>query len=295
MANSGGIASPYRGRLAPSPTGLLHLGHFNTFRIAAQRAREAAGRLVMRIEDLDQARCRPEFESMMLEDLRWAGLDWHEGPDCGGPHAPYRQSERLLFYKAAWQRMKSAGLIYPCSCTRRDVVQAAGAPHGEDGEPIYSGACRERHAAMSEADAVGCNWRFRVPDGQAIRFEDALQGSQRFVAGVDFGDFLVWRKDGIPSYELAVVVDDAAMEITEVVRGADLLKSTARQLLLYRALGLKEPSFCHADLVLDADGRRLAKRDGALGLRNLRERGARPEELPQLARPPPAPAKPREI
>ncbi len=249
----------YRGRLAPSPTGYLHLGHARTFRIAQQRA--AGGTLVLRIEDLDAGRCRPEYEEAIETDLRWFGLEWQEGP--------YRQSERLEFYRAAWRRLKASGAIYPCRCTRRDVQAAAGAPHAEDAEPIYPGTCRG--AAI---ESTNTNWRFAVPDGAAVEWTDLGAGPQRYVAGKDFGDFLIWRRDGVPAYQLAVVVDDAAMGITEVVRGEDLLLSTAQQILLYRALGLTPPAFYHCPLVTDQEGRRLSKRRGSHSLRDLREAGA---------------------
>jgi glutamyl-tRNA synthetase len=265
-------SSLYRGRIAPSPTGYLHLGHAMTFRTAWERAR--GGALVLRVEDLDAARCRAEYRDAIVEDLRWFGLDWQEGPDIGGPCAPYVQSRRDYF--ATWRRLRDAGLIYPCTCSRRDVSSALSAPHGkeqsEGDEPLYPGACRHR---IAEAGAIetpaGVNWRFRVPDGEEVVFTDERLGGQRAVAGRDFGDFIVWRKDNIPSYQLAVVADDAAMEITEVVRGEDLLQSTFRQILLYRALGLRAPAWVHCPLVRDSQGRRLAKRDHALSLRELRK------------------------
>lgn len=270
----------YRGRLAPSPTGYLHLGHARTFWIAQQRAEAAGGALILRSDDLDGARCRPEFSTAMIEDLRWFGLRWSEGPDIGGQHAPYVQSERMAPYVAAFERLRALGIIYPCVCSRQDVVRALGAPHASEEEPIYPGTCRppegrrERPKAKDET-----NWRFRVPDGEAINFDDSALGAHAETAGRDFGDFLVWRKDGLPSYQLACVVDDAAMGITEVVRGADLLTSTCRQLLLYRALGLAAPAFHHCALLTDARGIRLAKRADALSLRTLRAGGATPEEL----------------
>lgn len=256
----------YRGRLAPSPTGYLHLGHAATFRVAQERATAAGGRLVLRIEDLDRERCRPEFVDSLLEDLRWAGLRWDEGP--------FWQSARLPVYVTAWRRLAAAGLVYPCRCTRKDLARALSAPHAEDeqAEPIYPGTCRPEAALpRTETEPGAQNWRFRVPVGEAVTFVDGLHGPQRFVAGVDFGDFLVWRRDGLPSYQLAVVADDAAMGITEVVRGADLLRSTALQLLLYRALGAAPPAWHHVPLVLGPDGRRLAKRVGAHSLRELRQ------------------------
>ena len=280
---------PYRGRIAPSPTGYLHLGHARTFWTAQQRARDAGGTLVLRNEDLDFSRCRTEFVTAMIEDLHWFGFKWQEGPDVGGPHAPYNQSERLNLYRAALEKLRVAGFVYPCRCSRQDVRQALGAPQGADDEPIYPGTCRPSlppgrpisgsHPLPYSADGPRINWRFRVSDGEEIRFVDGAQGPQQFVAGRDFGDFVVWRHDDLPAYQLAVVVDDAAMGITEVVRGADLLVSTARQILLYWALGWTVPAFFHCPLVLDQAGKRLAKRHDALSLRALRQQGTSPEQV----------------
>jgi len=283
-------AGVYRGRIAPTPTGHLHLGHYATFRTAWERARAARGVLVYRNEDIDPQRCRPEYAAAALDDLRWAGLDWDEGPDLGGAHAPYDQSARLELHRAACARLVSEGRAFFCTCSRRDLAGAAGAPHDDGGEPLYPGTCRTRRERPSEG--VPAAIRFRVPDGEAVSFVDGRLGPQCFVAGRDFGDFVIWRRDDAPAYELAVVVDDAAMGITEVVRGEDLLLSTARQILLYRALGVEPPAFFHCPLVRDADGHRLAKRHAALSLRELRARGVRPEELPGLSgvangRPPP--------
>jgi glutamyl-tRNA synthetase len=270
----------YRGRLAPSPTGLLHVGHGCTFWTAYQRVREHRGVLVFRNEDLDPQRSRPEFAQAMIDDLLWLGIHWDEGPDVGGPHCPYVQSQRLNLYLDAFSKLRDRGYIYPCNCSRKDLAQAASAPQDADDEPLYSGRCRCRIAeARNFSSPAGMNWRFRVPDGEAITFTDLRQGRQEFVAGRDFGDSLVWRRDNVPAYQLAVVVDDAGMEITEVVRGADLLKSTARQILLYGALGLRCPDFYHCDLVRDENGIRLAKRHDALSLRTLREQGKTPDEI----------------
>jgi glutamyl/glutaminyl-tRNA synthetase len=293
----------YRGRIAPSPTGLLHLGHARTFWIAARRAAENRGALILRNEDLDPQRCRAEFVAAMIEDLRWLGISWDEGPDCGGEFGPYSQSERREFYFAAWRKLRDGGWIYPCTCSRRDVALAASAPNEGDDEPVYPGRCRPAEAKSlglrptgqplrlrsgqargavptwavadnpSFAEPKGVNWRFRVPDGEVVSFDDLHFGPQTAIAGKDFGDFIVWRRDEVPAYHLAVVVDDAAMRISEVVRGADLLKSTARQILLYRVLGLEVPDYYHCDLVRDEAGVRLAKRNDALSIRKLRELG----------------------
>lgn len=275
----------YRGRLAPSPTGLLHLGHAATFFEAARRAREADGTLVLRNDDLDQQRSRPEFYRAMLEDLRWLGLEWQEGPDVGGPFAPYSQSERGELYLKAWRKLAEDGFLYPCRCTRKELALAASAPHeNADEEPNYPGTCRPQEMPRRAESPEGMNWRFRVLDGEEVEFDDGNFGSQQFVAGRDFGDFLVWRRDGVAAYQLACVADDAAMGITEVVRGADLLKSTARQILLYRALGLRPPEWYHCELVTDARGERLAKRHDALAIRALREQGKNPNEVVEMGR-----------
>lgn len=277
-----------RGRLAPTPTGLLHVGHARTFAVAAERAGVAG--FVLRIEDLDGPRCRPEYAAAALDDLRWLGLAWNEGPDVGGPHAPYVQSERAAWYLEIWRRLEATGLIYPSPHSRRDVEAAATAPHeaephaaGEssrpaDGEPIFPPALRPAQRERA-GEPGGVPWRFRVPDGRVIEFQDGLCGTVRRTAGLDFGDFVVWRRDDLAAYELAVVADDHAMAIEEVVRGADLLTSTARQLLLYEALGWTPPAFAHPPLVCDSSGRRLAKRTGGLAIRDLRAAGWSPAEV----------------
>ena len=265
--------SQYRGRLAPSPTGLLHIGHARTFWIAAQRAIEHRGALVLRNEDLDPQRSRPDFANAMLENLHWLGIRWTEGPDCGGDHGPYTQSERRAHYLDAWRRLRDGGFIYPCTCSRKDLAQAASAPNDSDDEPVYPGHCRGRTDAADFPAPSGVNWRFRAPDGKQVAFGDLNLGEQRYVAGHDFGDFLIWRRDDVPSYQLAVVVDDAAMRVTEVVRGADLLKSTSRQLLLLRSLALPVPAYFHCELLRDTSGVRLADRHDHLSIRNLRQSG----------------------
>jgi len=273
----------YRGRLAPSPTGYLHLGHVRTFLIAEQRAAEEGGTLIFRNEDLDPDRCRAEFSSALYEDLHWIGLKWAEGPDCGGEYGPYSQSQRRNLYLEQWRKLRDTGSIYPCTCSRKELALSATAPNDADDEPLYPGNCRCRQDATSFPAPAGVNWRFRVPEGQEITFLDQRLGAQSFVAGSDFGDFVIWRRDDVPAYQLAVVADDHAMEISEVVRGADLLKSTARQLLLYRALGFAVPQFYHCDLVRDEAGTRLAKRHDALSIRHLRVSGWTREQVRERA------------
>jgi glutamyl/glutaminyl-tRNA synthetase len=269
---------PLRGRLAPTPSGYLHVGHARTFAIAANRTVGAG--LVLRIEDLDRERCRPEYADATVDDLAWLGFAWTEGPDIGGPHAPYRQGERTAWYLETWRRLAAARLIYPSPHSRRDVEEAAIAPHAmpHDEEPVFPATLRPAAWDLPR-EPGGVAWRFRVPDGRTIEFQDALAGTVRRTAGVDFGDFVIWRRDDVAAYELAVVADDHAMEIEEVVRGEDLLTSTARQILLYESLGWRPPAWCHAPLVRDAAGRRLAKRAGSLAIRELRRRGLSPGEV----------------
>jgi len=286
-------APGYRGRLAPSPTGYLHVGHARTFWTAWQRARASGGTLVMRMEDLDPDRSRAAYADAAIEDLRWLGIRWQEGPGEGGPFGPYEQSRRHDVYLAAWRTLLERGYLYPCRCSRKDLEASLAAPHEEnatlrlragdpqDDESIYPGTCRGLQGTVPNQMEMpeGIHWRFRVPDGEMVEFEDQNLGTQRFVAGRDFGDFVVWRRDGVPSYQLACVADDAAMGITEVVRGADLLKSTARQMLLNRALDFRDPAWFHCRLILDQNGRRLAKRQDSLSLRALRQQGITPMNI----------------
>lgn len=249
----------YRGRIAPSPTGRLHEGHRRTFLTAAERAR--GGALILRIEDIDRQRCREEYCQHAIEDLRGWGICWTEGPDVGGGCGPYRQSERTALYLNAWRTLLEGGHLFPCSRSRKDVAQAASAPHSENEEPIYPLDFRPEPGSWSSPRSPkGVNWRFRVPWGRVMTASDGRLGRQEWVVGKDFGDFIVWRQDDVPSYQLAVVVDDHAMGITEVVRGEDLVVSTARQILLYEALGWQPPAWYHTELVRDGCGRRLAKR-----------------------------------
>lgn len=228
------------------------------------RARSADGAFVLRMEDLDAPRVVPGAAEAMLDDLRWLGLDWDEGPDVGGPFGPYVQSERLDRYRDAVERLTERGHTYPCTCSRKEIAAIASAPHGEEG-PRYPGTCRSGPAHPDREPAI----RFRMPD-PAPSFDDVVHGR---VTPKAADDFVILRKDGVFAYQLACVVDDAQMGITEVLRGDDLLPSTPRQIALYRALGLPEPRFFHVPLVVGPDGERLAKRHGAITLAELRERG----------------------
>jgi glutamyl-tRNA synthetase len=259
------------GRLAPSPTGAQHVGNARTYLIAWLSARARDGRVVLRVEDIDSPRVKPGAAEGLVEDLRWLGLDWDEGPIV--------QTRRLPLYEAALARLRARELIYPCTCTRSDVERAASAPHLEHEGPVYAGTCAVRRAV----DAKGLAgrpyaWRFRVPAG-AVSFDDGFRGPTRIDLHEMGGDFVVWKAAGTPAYQLAVVVDDDALGVTEVVRGDDLVASTPRQLLLYEALGLRPPRFLHVSLVVGPDGRRLAKRHGDTRLVALRAAGVRPERL----------------
>lgn len=260
----------YRGRFAPSPTGRLHLGTARSALLGWLRARHEGGVFLLRIEDLDAPRVRDGATDAILEDLRWLGLDWDEGPDVGGPYGPYVQSERLARYDAILARLAAEGHTYPCTCSRKEIASIASAPHdGEDG-PIYPGTCRDGPLHPEREAAI----RFRMPDPPP-RFEDRLRGPSP--PGLGRGDFVLARRDGVYAYQLACVVDDHDMAITEVLRGDDLLASTPRQIALYRALGWDPPAFVHVPLVLGPDGARLAKRHGAIALAELRDAGWTPE------------------
>ena len=273
---------PVRGRFAPSPTGQLHLGNARTALLAWLDARSAGGAFLMRVEDLDRARVQPDGERRQLEDLAWLGIDWDEGPDCGGPFAPYRQSERTADYDAAIERLLAAKGAFLCACSRADVARAASAPHDDAAaEPHYPGTCREAAPAevIARAAAQGRRPAVRFAGGgERLDFVDEVHGRVVSEAGgVD--DFVLRRADGTAAYQLAVVVDDAAMKVTRVVRGDNLLRSTPRQIALYRALALTPPAFAHVPLVLTAGGERLAKRTRPAALASLRERGVAPEAV----------------
>lgn len=267
-------ARQYRGRLAPTPSGFLHLGHARTFARAIRRARERGGKIILRIEDIDRERCKPEYAKAAIDDLRAAGFSWDEGPDVGGDFGPYVQSLRFELYRRALLNLIRGGRVYPCEVSRsriREESAAEEAAHAARPKPFDDAECEplfplrlrnaggERLARRAAQNPFSFNWRFAAREGERVRFCDGNFGEMIFEAQKDFGDFLVWRKCGAPSYELAVCADDAAMKITEVVRGADLLLSTARQLLLYRALGLNPPEFFHCRLMRDADGKKMSK------------------------------------
>jgi glutamyl-tRNA synthetase len=270
----------YRGRFAPSPTGDLHLGSAATALVAWLSARAAGGRLVMRVEDIDRPRVVHGSEARQLDDLRWLGLDWDEGPDVGGPHAPYRQSERSAAYDDALARLEARGLLYRCDCSRAEIARVASAPHAGDEGPRYPGTCRPfgmRERAWKRPPAI----RLAVPDG-VVHVDDALQGAFDEDVAARVGDFVLKRGDGMYAYQLACVVDDLAMGVTEVVRGADLIDSTARQIVLARLLGGAPPAFAHVPLVVAPGGARLAKRSGGVTLREHREAGRDPRELARM-------------
>ena len=266
------MSPPLKGRLAPSPTGAQHVGNARTYLIAWLSARSRGGEVPVRIEDIDSPRIKPGAAAQALDDLRWLGLDWDGEPVV--------QTERLPLYEAALEKLKQQELVYPCTCTRSDIASAASAPHAGQEGPIYPGTCAHRSAADSEALAAGGTpfaWRFRVTDSPA--FVDDFLGEVRVDLKEAGGDFVIWKSAGTPAYQLAVVVDDAAMGVTEVIRGDDLVPSTPRQLLLYEALGHSPPRFAHVPLVVGEDGRRLAKRHGDTRLSTLRESGVKPEAL----------------
>lgn len=274
---------PAAGRFAPSPSGRIHLGNILCCLLAWLSARQKGGRVILRIEDLDTARCPRKYAVQMLEDLRWLGLTWDEGPEIGGPDGPYFQSERTELYRAALEKLTAQGLVYPCFCTRAEL-HAASAPHREDGQAIYPGTCRNlstEEAARRRLQRPPA-LRLRVPE-ETWGFTDGHMGPCHEDLARDCGDFLLRRSDGLFAYQLAVVVDDAAMGVTEVVRGGDLLDSTPRQLYLYHLLGLTPPAFYHFPLLLAPDGRRLSKRDADAGLEELRPRMTAEELLGKLA------------
>jgi glutamyl-tRNA synthetase len=287
------LERPLVGRLAPSPTGAQHLGNARTYLLAWLSIRSRGGRLILRMEDIDSPRIKRRAAQQAIDDLRWLGLDWDEGPDISGPHAPYVQTARIEHYEAALAQLRAAEQVYPCTCTRGDVAAAASAPHvGQEG-PRYPGTCSFRRAAdadeLTKRDQPFC-WRFRA---SSLRhdLDDLVAGKQTCSVGEELGDFVVYKSAGSPAYQLAVVVDDLAMGVTEVLRGDDLLPSAFRQLELYRFFSNPHtpcagavpativPAFAHVPLVVGEDGRRLAKRHGDTRISLLRERGVPPQKL----------------
>jgi glutamyl-tRNA synthetase len=259
------------GRLAPSPTGAQHVGNARTYLIAWLAARSGGGKVVLRIEDIDSPRIKPGAAEQAMDDLRWLGLNWDEGPVF--------QTQRLALYEAALAHLQAAEAVYPCTCTRSDIADAASAPHAEHEGPVYPGTCAGGRAAdYRTLGDMPFAWRFRVASGP-IEFHDDYREAVQIDLHKLGGAFVVWKSAGTPAYQLAVVVDDAAQGITQVIRGDDLIASTPRQLLLYQALGLKAPRFCHVPLVVGPDGRRLAKRHGDTRLATLRSAGVKPETL----------------
>jgi glutamyl-tRNA synthetase len=292
--------APVVGRFAPSPSGRLHLGNLACSLLAWLSAKSRGGRVVLRIEDLDAERCPRRFADQLEEDLAWLGLVWDEGGSAGGPHGPYYQSECADIYTQSYNFLKNKEVVYPCFCSRAQL-HAASAPHTSDGNVIYPGTCRALSAAEAaeKAKIKAPAWRIRVPD-EEVAFTDGCMGPHCENLLRDCGDFYLRRADGVFAYQLAVVVDDARMGVTEVVRGADLLSSTARQLYLYRLLGLQAPQFAHCPLLLAADGRRLSKRDGDQSLENLRGKYTAAEIVGKLAyvyglQPEPAPRTPESL
>ena len=271
-----------RGRYAPSPTGQLHLGNARTALLAYWQTKAQTGQFVMRVEDLDLQRSRPEFVQANLEELRWLGLLWDEGPDVGGPYAPYRQSERFRLYEEALTTLQVSGHLFECYLSRKDLrqdLEVASAPHGAGA--VYGEAQRklnEQVKAQKQFEGKTSSLRFAVKP-RTLTFRDEVLGDVTLNPAQDTGDFVVRRADGEWAYQLAVVVDDIAMNITHVLRGDDLLPSTGAQLLLYEALGAEPPVFAHVPLLLDADGSRLAKRKGSLTLTSLKAAGVKPERV----------------
>lgn len=268
------------GRYAPSPTGKLHLGNAATALWAWAQVRKAGGQFILRMDDLDEQRSKGEYVEQQLDDLRWLGIDWDHGPDSGGPSAPYFQQQRKAGYGEAFDKLNALNLVYPCFCSRKDLLHAASAPHGIEQEgPVYPSTCRglSAHEVRSKSKEKDPAFRFKLPQVPR-RFVDLVMGEQNVAAGFG-GDFILRRADGLFAYQLATVVDDAAMGITHVSRGADLLNSTPWQLALYEALGLEPPTFSHFPLWQGKDGARLAKRHGAIAIADWRRAGKSAAEL----------------
>lgn len=282
-----------RGRFAPTPSGFLHIGNALTALLAWLQMRAVGGQFLLRIEDVDEGRSRQEFARQMVDELRWLGIDWDEGPDVGGPVGPYEQRARTSLYAAAFRELERNGYLYPCFCSRADLAQVAATMNVSFAEPVYPGTCRQltkaQRSKLLAQKSPSMRFSFAASDmgvsdtgasdiGSMVRFLDLVQGSQA-VSPSSLGDFVVRRADGLFAYQLAVVVDDAAMGVTDVLRGADLLISTPRQLALYRALGQAPPTFGHVPLVVDADGNKLSKRNRSITLAYLRQSGIPAERV----------------
>lgn len=289
------------GRLAPSPTGAQHVGNARTFLLAWLSIRSLGGRLILRMEDIDSPRIKPGAAQQAIDDLQWLGLDWDEGPDIGGPQFSYVQTARIALYDQALQQLKERELVYPCTCSRSEVAAAASAPHvGQEG-PRYPGTCSTNRAMTAHELPPGTfAWRLRTSN-QIRTFHDGVAGEVHCNVHAELGDFVIAKADGTPAYQLAVVVDDHEMGVTEVVRGDDLLPSAFRQFELYDLFGWQPPRFIHVPLVIGEDGRRLAKRHGDTRLAAFRAAGVRSEQIIGLVawscglQPEPKPISPREL
>lgn len=271
-----------KGRFAPSPTGRMHLGNIASALLSWLSARAQGGAWLLRIEDLDPQRSKREYSRIIEDDLHWLGLDWDEGGlDGRGDAGPYSQSRRGDIYARYLELINATGYTYPCRCTRAEIM-ATQAPHQSDGRIVYGGRCRPAVLPAFGADFDGASTRICVPDS-IISFDDGLYGPRHFNLAREVGDFILRRADGAWAYQLAVVVDDALMGVTEVVRGSDLLLSAAQQIYLYRLLGLEPPRFAHVPLLCNAEGRRLSKRDGSLSMEHLRATLTAPQIIGRLA------------
>jgi len=276
------------GRFAPSPTGRLHLGNLRTALAAEEDIRSRGGIFILRVEDTDIPRNVAGAEAVILDDLRWLGVSWDEGPDVGGPAKPYRQSERGEFYEGALRQLARQGLIYPCTCSRKDLQSGASAPHGAEG-PIYPGNCR-RDLPTADIDAYltdflqtpwqerGACLRIRADRLPTANYHDELQGVIRVDLEREIGDFVVLRRDGLWAYQFVCAVDDALMGVTRVVRGDDLVSSAPRQAAIIRAFGLDAPVYRHVPLVFDGSGERFSKRAESASLQPLRAAGKSPQQ-----------------
>jgi glutamyl-tRNA synthetase len=282
FANTQTTNTKSTGRLAPSPTGAQHLGNARTFLLAWLYTRNRQGKLLLRIEDLDSPRIKKWATKQAIEDLRWLGLDWDIGPDHGTEFPQMIQSLRVDRYLQVLEELKARELVYPCTCTRSDVERAGSAPHESqmDGV-IYPGTCKKRNAQFAQKlvnDSASFSWRFRMPD-KNVTWVDKFMGERTMNPATDLGDFVIAKSNGLPSYQLAAVVDDHDMGVTEVVRGDDLSPSTIRQLCIYESLEWSPPDMVHVPLVIGQDGRRLAKRHGDSRLSTMREKGVHAETI----------------